>query len=137
MNGRQFLGIASLFGSVVLAAALLQPGAAHAQGEGWRAPPRAAGTANPIKTDASSIAAGLKVWKQECAACHGEVGKGDGPQAKKLEVKIPALSSISQQTDGELYWKVTAGRRPMPGYRKTLSDEQRWQVVTYMRSLLK
>lgn len=109
---------------------------AQAQDDGWRAPPRSARTVNPIKVSADSLSAGQKVWKQECSACHGDLGKGDGPQAKKLDTKIPALSAISQQSDGELFWKVTTGRRPMPGYRKTLTDEQRWQVVNHMRSLL-
>ncbi len=110
--------------------------AARAEEAGWKAPPRAAKVVNPIKADKETVAAGQQLWSKECAACHGETGKGDGPQAKKLEVKLPPLSSISGQSDGELYWKVTSGRRPMPGYRKTLTDEQRWMVVNHMRSLL-
>jgi mono/diheme cytochrome c family protein len=109
---------------------------ARAEGEGWRAPPRAAKVVNPIKQDKESAAAGQELWRKECAACHGDAGKGDGPQARKLEVKIPPLSAIEGQSDGELFWKVTTGRRPMPGYRKTLSDEQRWILVSHMRGLL-
>jgi mono/diheme cytochrome c family protein len=128
MRRRHLSRIISLFGSVGCIALLATPiSPAQAQDEGWRAPPRAARTANPIKTDADSVSAGQKLWKAECAACHGDLGKGDGPQAKRLETKIPAISSISQQSDGELFWKVTTGRRPMPGYRKTLKDDQRWQ----------
>ena len=82
------------------------------------------------------LASANALYVAHCASCHGPSGKGDGPQAKKLEAKLPPLEAISGQSDGELYWKVTAGRRPMPGYRKTLTDEQRWLVVSHMRSLL-
>jgi mono/diheme cytochrome c family protein len=108
---------------------------ARAEESGWRAPPRAAKVVNPTKEDKESAAAARELWSKECAACHGEAGRGDGPQAKKLEVKVPPLAAVGAQSDGELYWKVTTGRRPMPGYRKTLSDEQRWILVSHMRAL--
>lgn len=91
---------------------------------------------NPVAMSEASLAAGKQVWGKECASCHGDTGAGDGSQAKKLEVKIPPLVDIRAQSDGALFWKITSGRRPMPGYRKTLNDEQRWHLVNYMRSLL-
>jgi mono/diheme cytochrome c family protein len=90
---------------------------------------------NPVAASPQGQAAAQKLWGKECAACHGDTGRGDGPQAKKLETKTPPVAAMPAQSDGELFWKITTGRRPMPGYRKTLTDEQRWQLVTYMRTL--
>ena len=80
---------------------------------------------------------GKGVYGRECLSCHGKTGKGDGPEAKDLEKELPNLRvpEMWNQTDGALFWKTTIGRRPMPGYRKLLTDEERWHVVNYMRTL--
>ena len=38
--------------------------------------------------------------------------------------------------DGEIYWKITEGRKPMPSFKNQLSDEQRWQLVNFLRTLV-
>ncbi len=103
----------------------------------WKAPARAARKKNPIPSDANSIAAGKAVYVQECLSCHGTAGKGDGPAAKDLDPKPGDLSSqkVRDQTDGELFWKITTGKKPMPTFEMTLTDEQRWSVVNYLRTL--
>jgi mono/diheme cytochrome c family protein len=42
---------------------------------------------------------------------------------------------ISSQADGELFWKVTEGKKPMPTYRKLLTETDRWSVIDYIRTL--
>jgi mono/diheme cytochrome c family protein len=42
---------------------------------------------------------------------------------------------VKKQTDGALYWKISNGRGNMPPYKEALSDEQRWQLVVYLREL--
>ena len=37
-------------------------------------------------------------------------------------------------TDGELFYRITKGRRPMPAFERRLSDEQRWQLVVLVRA---
>jgi mono/diheme cytochrome c family protein len=37
-------------------------------------------------------------------------------------------------TDGEIFWKMTEGRKPMPSFKKQLTDEQRWQLVNFLRT---
>ena len=89
--------------------------------------------------DETSIAAGKKVYENECLSCHGKKGKGDGPHSATLEKTPGDLTSakVQDQTDGELFWKITEGRKPMPTLKKTLTDEQRWQVINYVRTLKK
>lgn len=105
--------------------------------EEWKAPARAARKKNPIPADEQSVAAGKIVYAKECLSCHGTTGKGDGPASKALEKNPGDLSKASmwEQTDGALFWKLTEGRKPMPSFEKNLSEEQRWQVINYTRTL--
>jgi mono/diheme cytochrome c family protein len=103
----------------------------------WVAPSRAARKKNPIAADDKSIAAGKGIYIAQCLKCHGDAGKGDGPSAKDLDPKPKDLSdpAIASQTDGALYWKITTGRKPMPSFENLLSDDDRWSVVNYVRTL--
>jgi mono/diheme cytochrome c family protein len=123
------------FGLVVLDAAL--PLAWSAGETAWKAPARAARKKNPVPVDAKSIAIGKAAYVRECLSCHGPAGKGDGPQAKDL-IKSPgdlASPAMWEQTDGELFWKITEGSRPMPSEEKLLTEEERWSAVNYIRTL--
>jgi mono/diheme cytochrome c family protein len=105
----------------------------------WEAPARAARKKNPIPANADSIAAGRGVYAAQCLSCHGEAGRGDGPAAKDLNPKPRDLSDpkVTAQSDGALFWKLTEGRKPMPSFDQKLTEEQRWQVINYVRTLAK
>ena len=105
----------------------------------WKAPARAASKPNPFPADDKSLKLGKAAYVKECQDCHGDRGKGDGPAAKDLVEGIPDITAekILKQTDGELFWKITTGRKPMPAMEKTLSEDDRWHVVNYMRTLAK
>jgi mono/diheme cytochrome c family protein len=121
----------------LFATASTAPLLAHDE-EPWVAPSRAAKKKNPVVLDENSLAKGKVLYIKECLSCHGPTGKGDGPGAKDLEVKPHDLSApkLREQTDGALFWKITEGRKPMPGYAQTFSDEDRWHLVNYIRSLV-
>lgn len=103
----------------------------------WKAPARAAGFRNPVSADARSLEAGKSIYARECATCHGDTGKGNGPDAADLSRQPPDFHApaVAGQSDGELFWKLTEGRKPMPRYGRTLSDDDRWNVVNYIRSI--
>ncbi|HEY4797975.1 MAG TPA: cytochrome c, partial [Bacteroidia bacterium] len=90
-------------------------------------------------SDEASIAAGKKIYEKECLNCHGKKGKGDGKDAANQDATVADLSSakVQAQTDGEIFWKISEGRKPMPANKKTLSEDQRWQVLNYVRTLKK
>lgn len=104
--------------------------------EEWKAPARAARKVNPIPSDEKSIALGKAVYTRECFTCHGTTGKGDGPQAKDLERPVGNLSDpkVLEETDGALFWKVAEGKKPMPTFEQKLTEEERWQVINYLRT---
>src|SRR6184192_1571040 len=105
--------------------------------EKWTAPATEAHKKNPVQATESSLAAGQKIYLQRCAGCHGKTGKGDGPDAADLGIHPAKLSdaAVQGQTDGELFWKVTVGKKPMPNYRTRLSPTDRWNVINYLRTL--
>jgi mono/diheme cytochrome c family protein len=104
--------------------------------EPWNAPESAAQTKNPLGSSADSVAKGRKLYAERCADCHGKKGRGDGGGGADLERKPTDLtSSVQTQSDGALFWKISEGRRPMPAYGGKLSEEQRWQVIRFLRSL--
>jgi mono/diheme cytochrome c family protein len=136
MNRNTSLLIVGMVASgLAIAAALAQE--SKSGGEEWVAPARAAKKKNPIEANEASFAKGKTVYLQECLSCHGPTGKGDGPAVKDLEKKPEALTlpKTLNQTDGALFWKITGGRKPMASYENTLSEEDRWHVINYMRSL--
>ena len=119
---------------LIVALSLCPMMACHA--ETWTAPETATELKNPLKAEQKIIAAGRELYMDRCADCHGNKGRGNGPGASDLE-KSPTNfteKKVHQQTDGELFWKITQGHRPMPGYGKKLNEEQRWQLVHYLRT---
>jgi mono/diheme cytochrome c family protein len=105
----------------------------------WTAPAAEARKKNPVAVNESSLAAGQKIYLKRCVACHGKTGNGDGPDAADLGIHPAKLSDpvIRGETDGELFWKITVGKKPMPNYGTRLSSTDRWNVINYLRSLVR
>ncbi|MFI5221163.1 MAG: c-type cytochrome [Bacteroidia bacterium] len=101
----------------------------------WLAPKEAEGLVNPYEKNPTAMKAGAAIFTQQCVVCHGEKGKGDGIAAAGLDPKPANLTSdkVQNNTDGSLFWKITNGRTPMPTFKGILTDQQRWQVVSYLR----
>lgn len=85
---------------------------------------------NPFDSDAQAVAAGAKLFRQNCVSCHGNEATGRD--------KKPDLHSdrIRNATPGELEWLLTNGslKNGMPSWSR-LPEQQRWQIVAYLKSL--
>jgi mono/diheme cytochrome c family protein len=96
--------------------------------------------AGPI-TAADNPARGKTIYEARCASCHGQQGKGDGPQAPFLSPRPASLVSAatSVKSDGELLGIIANGkpRTAMPGWKTTLSEDERREVLAYIRSLVR
>jgi len=123
--------------SILVGALSLPSLGQEAQQAAWKAPESAARKANPVVADSSSVAAGKALYIENCETCHGAKGAGDGESAKDLEPRPSSFADphVGEQTDGEIFWKITEGNAPMPGFADSLTDEQRWHLVNYVRSL--
>jgi len=87
----------------------------------------------PITADETAYVAGAQVYKEHCAVCHGVAGQAKTAIAKGMFPDPPKLMEGTGVTDdppAESYWKVANGIRMtgMPGFDKTLSTTQMWQV---------
>jgi mono/diheme cytochrome c family protein len=106
----------------------------------WNPPDRANKLVNPVPATAESIAAGKQIFTDHCISCHGMRGDGHGERAEKLHVAPADLTNaaaIGHETDGMVFWKISEGHRPMPGYKSKLSETERWDLVDYVRTLKK
>lgn len=101
-------------------------------------PEEAAAVANPVAVSDASLAAGQATYSQNCAACHGVEGKGDGAAVAGLNPK-PAdfhAAHVQELADGALFYIITHGREgtAMVAWENILSEEQRWEVVNFLRT---
>jgi mono/diheme cytochrome c family protein len=121
-----FIGITSL----LLCASFLL---ASSIGDGaWKTkvPEKERTRENPYDSQTSAIAAGAKLFRQNCSSCHGSEAMGTE--------KHPNLHSdrIRNATPGELEWLLRNGsmKNGMPSWSR-LPEQQRWQIVSYLKSL--
>jgi mono/diheme cytochrome c family protein len=96
----------------------------------------ARGMENPVPDSPEALAEARPFYAKHCAHCHGDTGAGDGGEAQMYtpppaDLTRPAMANIR---DGELFYKITAGRRPMPSFKRTLTDDQRWKLVRLIRT---
>ena len=103
----------------------------------WQAPAEARDIDNPYKNNPEAAKLGQFYYNQRCVDCHGQRGYGNGFMSPTFKPKPTNLASkvVQANTDGELFWKITNGRRPMPANRIRFTDEQRWYIVAFLRSL--
>ena len=121
-------------GAVSILAAVLA--CATAAEEHWSAPAAAAKRRNPVPTNPASREQGRQLFKQNCIVCHGAEGRGDGPAAASLKPQPADLAVMAgHHPDGDLAWKIANGRGAMPAWKATLSEDQIWRLVNYIKTL--
>jgi len=103
----------------------------------WVVPEEFKTMKNPLPATDANLQAAKTIYLDQCANCHGEHGKGDGPEA---HMHSPAPSDftdtrhINTVPDGALFYQITQGRRPMPSFKRKLNEDQRWQLVLFVRT---
>jgi len=94
---------------------------------------------SPIEATAENVASGKKLFDGKCSVCHGDDGKGNTDMAASLPKKPADLTrkEMESVSDGELFWLVANGlpQSGMPSFKTKLSDNEKWQVVSFVRSL--
>jgi cytochrome c553 len=95
---------------------------------------------NPLPSNTETWNDGKEAFSHYCVACHGMDGQHTGvPFVDHISPPIPSLASdeVQQYTDGQLKWILDNGIRPsgMPGSKGTLSDDELWSVIVFLRHL--
>ena len=123
MNGGGMMGGGMMGGGMMQGNTMSNPGSE------WEAPPAEGVRKNPVAASSASIEAGRALFESNCAYCHGSNARGSSI--------APDLGSndVKRQTDGDLFWKISQGKSPMPSFANTLTEHQRWDLVNFIRSL--
>jgi putative copper resistance protein D len=86
-----------------------------------------------------SIAHGAALYREHCAACHGNGGRGDGPGAAGLQPRPADLTAAhtGDHTAGDLFWWLSHGipGSAMPGFADRLGESDRWDLINFVRAL--
>jgi mono/diheme cytochrome c family protein len=128
-----------ILGAIVLSAC---GGAAPTAVQRENPPAAFSGKTNALAGNADAISAGKAEFTTLCATCHGETGAGDGPAASALTPKPANLDNTAKDaTDAYIFWRISEGgsmapfNSAMPAHKDTMSEEQIWQVISYIRTL--
>jgi thiosulfate dehydrogenase len=94
---------------------------------------------NPVKLDDKNVIAGIKVYRENCAVCHGSSDGAPSNIAVGLYQHAPQLAKHGVEDDpaGYTYWKVFHGIRMtgMPSFHHTLTEQQIWQVTLFLQNM--
>ncbi len=99
----------------------------------------------PALAEASQQAAGRLLFAQLCASCHGGLEEGRSPRADFFQPPAPDFREPRYRSldPAYLYWRIQTGKNAepfrrrgsvMPAWGPSLSEEQLWQLVAYLRS---
>ena len=105
----------------------------------WMAPVEEAAKPNPVEATDESLAKAKEIFAAKCTICHGESGKSDGVLADSLTPRPTDLTGemTRSHSDGDLFWKISKGKGAMPAWDPSFSEDERWGLVNYIRSLSK
>jgi len=107
----------------------------HAQSAAitWVVPEEAKERLSTFRFTPETIKSGENIFQKNCKSCHGDPGKQNWAKIVPPPGD-PASDEFQKQTDGEMFFRVTSGKTPMPQFGNILSEDERWQVISYIRS---
>ena len=93
---------------------------------------------NPIEASSESVQRGQNLFENYCTTCHGLSGNGQGPAAHGITTfprQLWAWNGTDSSTDGYLFWFITNGRNEMPPWGLILTEDNRWDVINYIKTI--
>lgn len=104
------------------------------------AAPEIAELTNPVEASAESVGRGKELFDNYCSTCHARNGSGHGPAAHGITTfprQLWVWNNADASADSYLFWFITNGRNEMPPWGVILSQDQRWDVINYIKTLQK
>lgn len=102
-------------------------------GQAWEVPVDKSKKVSPFKFNDETKKKGEAVFQRNCTSCHGIPTKANFVPLTPPPGD-PATDKFQKQVDGALFYKITTGRGAMPSFKDVLTEEERWQVISYFRS---
>jgi mono/diheme cytochrome c family protein len=99
---------------------------------------KAAFARNPIPPTAESVSRGRQLFQKDCAVCHGDQGRGDGPAAASMLRRPYDLGKLAGPPifpDGVVVYRIANGKRLMPAFKAAFSENELWDLLNFIRSL--
>ena len=103
-------------------------------GQEWTVPADKKGKLSTFKFTDASRKTGEQLYSVNCKSCHGTPGMGNFQANLKPQPPDPATEKFQSNNDGELFYKITSGRGPMPSFKNSLSSADLWNIISHLRS---
>jgi mono/diheme cytochrome c family protein len=105
--------------------------APQVRGQDWEVPADQSALENPMEYSLENVSAGKELYTRNCKQCHGDPGKNNPLTLVPMPVDI-ASEQMHKNSEGDLYYKISAGRGVMPPFAGTLSADERWNLVNFI-----
>ena len=103
-------------------------------GQGWIVPDDQKAVTAPAKFTPEMQKQGEVIYTKNCQSCHGLPGKDNWVKQLVPPPGDLAKEKAQKQTDGEIFFRITTGKAPMPEFRNIIPEEDRWSVIAFLRS---
>jgi mono/diheme cytochrome c family protein len=90
---------------------------------------------NPVAADETNLVAGARLYTEHCTLCHGDPAHPESPLADSLNPPAPQFTNdVPDKPENQNFYIIQHGIRwtAMPGWKKVLSEQQAWQLVTFL-----
>ncbi len=106
-------------------------------GQNWVVPAEKKAKASPFLFTEVTSKQGEAVYTKNCQSCHGNPGKDNALKSLTPQPPDPAADKMQKNTDGEIFYKISEGKAIMPSFKNILSETDRWDIISYIRSFNK
>jgi len=107
--------------------------ALQASTQTWIVPDDQKAVVAPMKFTPDMQKQGEQIYLKNCQSCHGLPGKDNWAKLVPPPGDL-AREKAQKQTDGELFYRITTGKAPMPEFRNILPEDDRWGVIAFLRT---
>jgi len=116
--------------NIILLATLVLP-AQQVLSQEWPVPGDQSLLPNPSEYNLENVKRGKEIYTRNCQSCHGDPGKNNPLALNPLPVDI-ASERMHANSEGDMFYKITAGRGIMPPFEASISGDDRWKLINFI-----
>lgn len=116
--------------NILLLAIMVLP-AQQVLSQEWPVPPDQSLLPNPSEYNLENVKRGKEIYTRNCQSCHGDPGKNNPLALDPLPIDI-ASERMHANSEGDLFYKITAGKGMMPPFEASISEDDRWKLINFI-----